>query len=109
MSYEKKEKKVWLFTNYDKYEECTLYVCYNVVEKRKKVKRRKKRKNKVNKGLPDLSFLQINFMSTLYLINLKPYDITRIKVLFDIYTWCLRHVGAVLFLLQAYGKSISYD
>ena len=39
-----------------------------------------------------------------------PYNLlNRIKDLFDIYTWCLRHVGAVLFLLQAYGKSISYD
>lgn len=43
---EKEKKKVWLFTNYDKYEECTLYVCYNVVEKRRKRKKKVKKKEK---------------------------------------------------------------
>ena len=66
---EKEKKKVWLFTNYDKYEECTLYVCYNVVEKRKK-EEKKKRNEKREIRTPRLKFLTNKFH--VYTIPYKP-------------------------------------
>ena len=45
----------------------------------------------------DKRYWNINLEITLSLIS-------RIKVLLDVYTWCLRHIGGVLLLVQAYGN-----